>query len=219
MLKRSGFAIAIVLMALAAPAFGDLYTFNIDQSKSTFDFFNGSYVTRMAGTFSLNLDGSSPTWAGTAELESVDAVSLDLLQIIIYNIQAGNLKLLDFDEGDNDSGTLTYDSGTHIASGTVNTEVWVDYLIDPDDASSGWEGPFDWTVEVSDDDYIGSAEPGWTPEARLTMSGSIGSDIGPIPFNVELVGAAAPIPEPATMTLLLGGMLMVLPIAWRRRRR
>jgi hypothetical protein len=214
----------IVLVALAAPARADLHTFQIDETKSSAEFFleiQGNLVslgaTALDGTFQLELGGSSPDWSGSVQMVGVDAWSLDLVSLLnTYTIQAGNLRLLDFDNGGNDTGTLT--GGPPIASGVVNTEFYLYTIIDEEtDPIDDWQDAADWNVEVSDDDYLGAAEPGWTPEARLRLQGSIGSDLGPIPFVVDLVGAE--VPEPGTLTLLLGGMLMVLPLAWRRRRR
>lgn len=214
-------AAVIIFILVAAPAFGDLHTFTIDEGQSTVSFdvtgLGGGVVTSgVEGTFVLELEGSSPDWSGRVEMETVNAWNLELINLLnVYIIQPGNLKLLDFDENDNTFGTL---SGTPIASGTVHTGVYVKAIFEggvtPLDE---WLDPVDWTVEVSDDNYIGSKEPGWSPEARLAMTGAIGSDAGNIPFSVQLVGAQ--VPEPGTMTILLCGLLVGLPVALRRHRR
>jgi hypothetical protein len=224
MLKRCSAAIVLVLIVLSVPAFGSLYTFEIDETKSSFNFMGGVSKPKMEGTFSLELGGNSPTWSGNVELESVNAWNVTAVNLLgYYHILAGNLKLTDFDEGNDDSGSLAYNAGTHIATGIVNTEVAVDIQIveDPNHPLLGWQGPFDWTVSVSDDNYLGSKEPGWTPEAKLYMEGLIIANEGTddemeIPYVITLVGASA-VPEPATWVLMGLGMVGLVAVARRKR--
>ncbi len=219
MIRRFSLAMTIALMVLAVPAFGATYTFELDDTQSTLSFASGTYVTGMSGWFSLELAGTSPAWAGNVELEGIDATSLDDVSIFgVYNILAGDMNLLDFDEDNDDSGTLA--GGPTIATGTVDTELNVNVAIVGQSPLAGWQGPYEWTVEVSDDNFLGAANPG-SPEATLHMDGEIVDGLVKIPFAIDLIGAVTPtvVPEPATVMMLLGGVLALVPIAWRRRRR
>ncbi len=215
MWRRSCAAAMIVLMSMAVPAFGGVYTFEIDETKSTCSL--AQSVTGMEGTFSLDLDGSSPTWAGTVALTGINAWNLGRVSVGPFNIQPGNLQLLGVNSKGTDTGTLAYAPGTHIATGTVNTDIDIKVIFESSAPLAGWRGPFPWTVEVSDDDWIGSKEKGWTPEARLSMTGEIREGGMTVPFTLRLVGAV--VPEPATWMLMGLGMIGLWAVARRKRGR
>ncbi len=215
-------ALGLLLTLQTAPAFGDLYTFTIDPTKSSITFTDFGVGTPFEGTFSLDLAGSSPTWEGSVALGTVSAVNTAPVVLVpgLVEVAVGGLQLTDFDDGTVDTGTLVYDGNTHIATGVVNTELKV-FVAGGAINLDGWQGKGNWVVEVSDDNWIGATVPG-PVEARLKLTDSITDpNVGTIRFEVQLVGAA--VPEPATWALLLmGGLFMsIVPArrAWTKRRR
>ncbi|HPD31377.1 MAG TPA: PEP-CTERM sorting domain-containing protein [Phycisphaerae bacterium] len=224
------FAVVDLVAVLVVPAVGAYqYDFTLDQSRSNITitlpiFAGGATATSpLSGTYSMMLDSPSGTyntrdWNVQASLKTISATNTAQMILISvpYNIYVqvdpGDFRAMDWNQNKGAIPSTTLAGGPNISSGDLSTDILLSIYnevthsyVTRNGAAGEWF-MMNWTLQVSDDDWLGVAGTG-DVESCVTATYY---DQNLIKYVTKLYGRGTLIPEPATLALLgLGGLALL----------